>query len=156
MVLEAIPETHFLVIGDGPRREFLEGLSGQLGLKENVHFLGFRRGLGDIFRAVDINCLSSYPQQETLSVEALEAMSSGIPIIATDVGFMREIVIPGETGYLVPVDDPGALAGRVIQLLKNDELRDRMGGKAKEMVRENFTIPQMTRSFEQLIKTAAG
>ncbi len=156
MVLEAIPETHFLVIGDGPRREFLEGLSGQLGLERNVHFLGFRRGLGDIFRAVDINCLSSYPKQETLSVAALEAMSAGIPIISTDVGFMKEIVIPEETGYLVPVDDSGALAKRVIHLLKNDELRDKMGSKAKDMVRKNFTIAQMTLYFEQLMITAAG
>jgi len=150
-VADALPETHFLIIGDGPQRPCLEDLRRELKLENQVHFSGFQRELGDILAAVDINCLSSYPQQETLSVAAIEAMSVRIPIVCTDVGFMNEIIIPGKTGFLVPVDDPGALAEKLLQLIKNPELRERMGQEACRMVHEQLSVEQMTRSFEALM-----
>jgi len=116
-----------------------------------VRFLGFQRQLGDIFAAVDINCLSSYPQQETLSVAAIEAMSAGIPIVCTDVGFMNEIVIPNETGFLVPVDDPAALSARLVWLMQNPKLHKHMSCQARKLVNENLSVHQMARSFEQLM-----
>jgi len=150
-VLDAAPDTRFLIIGDGPQRPFLENLSSELKLGEHVHFLGFQRQLADILAAVDIDCLSSYPRQETLSVAAIEAMSAGVPIVCTDVGFMKEIVIPGETGFLVPVDDPAALAEKLLLLLKDPELRRRMGGRARQMVQERLSVEKMARAFEALM-----
>jgi glycosyltransferase involved in cell wall biosynthesis len=152
-VVGQIPETHFLVIGDGPQMQFLVNLTKEMKLADRVHFLGFRRQLADILAAVDINCLSSYPQQETLSVAAIEAMSAGIPIVCTDVGFMKEIVIPNETGFLVPVDDPDALADKVIILLQNQGLRKHMSAKARRLVAEKLSVHQMVMGFEQLIAT---
>lgn len=151
MVVDAIPEAHFLVIGDGPQMPFLKTLAMDLNLENQVHFLGFQRQLGDIFAAVDINCLSSYPQQETLSVAAIEAMSAGIPIVCTDVGFMNEIVIPNETGFLVPVDDPDSLAKTIIQVLKNPSQQQYMGCQARKLVDETLSVYQMARSFEELM-----
>jgi len=151
IVVDAIPDAHFLVIGDGPRMPFLKSLASELNLENQVHFLGFQRQLGDIFAAVDINCLSSYPQQETLSVAAIEAMSAGIPIVCTDVGFMNEIVIPNETGFLVPVDDPDSLAEKIIFVLKNPEKQKYMGLRARKLVDETLSVYQMARSFEQLM-----
>jgi glycosyltransferase involved in cell wall biosynthesis len=151
MVVDAIPETHFLVIGDGPQMPLLTTIAMDLNLEKQVHFLGFQRQLGDIFAAVDINCLSSYPQQETLSVAAIEAMSAGIPIVCTDVGFMSEIVIPNETGFLVPVDNPAALAKNLILLLQNPDLQKHMNRKARQMVHESLSVDQMARAFEQLM-----
>jgi glycosyltransferase involved in cell wall biosynthesis len=153
-VVGQIPETHFLIIGDGPQMQFLVNLTKEMKLANQVHFLGFRRQLGDILTAVDINCLSSYPQQETLSVAAIEAMSAGIPIVCTDVGFMREIVIPNETGFLIPVDDPGALADKIIILLQNPVLRKHMSAEARKLAVEKLSVHQMAREFEQLIATA--
>lgn len=150
-VVDAIPDAHFLILGDGPRRSFLEKLSGELQLDRQVHFMGFQRQLGDIFAAVDVNCLSSYPQQETLSVAAIEAMSAGTPMVCTDVGFMNEIVITNETGFLVPVDDPAALAERLIFVLQNHELRKNMSVKARRMVLDMLSVDQMARAFEQLM-----
>lgn len=150
-VVDSIPETHFLIIGDGPQRQFLENLSKELKLENHVHFLGFQRKLGDIFAAVDINCLSSYPQQETLSVAAIEAMSAGIPIICTDVGFMKEIIIPEKTGFLVPVDDPDALAEKLVFLIKNIELRSQMSADARQLVNDRLSVYKMTRAFEDLM-----
>ncbi|MBA4368245.1 MAG: hypothetical protein C0403_11495 [Desulfobacterium sp.] len=150
-VVDAIPDTHFLIIGDGPQRSFLENLSNELKLENRVHFVGFQRRLGDILAGVDINSLSSYPQQECLSVAAIEAMSAGVPIVCTDVGFMKEIVIPDETGFLVPIDDPAALAEKLILLLRNPELHKRMGRKARQMVDELLSVEQMARAFEALM-----
>ncbi len=151
IVVDAIPDAHFLVIGDGPQMPFLKTLARELSLENQVHFLGFQRQLGDIFAAIDINCLSSYPQQETLSVAAIEAMSAGIPIVCTDVGFMNEIVIPNETGFLVPVDDPDSLAEKIIFMLKNSEKQQYMGRQARKLVDETLSVHQMARAFEQLM-----
>ncbi len=150
-VVDAIPEAHFLVIGDGPRMPSLKNLANDLNLEKQFHFLGFQRQLGDIFAAVDINCLSSYPQQETLSVAAIEAMSAGIPIVCTDVGFMNEIVIPNETGFLVPVDDPASLAEKIVQVLKNPAQQKYMGNQARKLVDETLSVNQMAKAFEQLM-----
>jgi glycosyltransferase involved in cell wall biosynthesis len=150
-VIDAIPETHFLVIGDGPQMNFLVNLAKELDIDQQVHFLGFQRQLGDIFAAVDINCLSSYPRQETLSVAAIEAMSAGIPIVCTDVGFMKEIVIENETGYLVPVDDPTALADKVVLLLRNHPERNRMSQNARQLVHDRLNVSHMAKEFESLM-----
>jgi len=155
-VVDAIPDAHFLILGDGPQRSFLEKLSGELKLDKQVHFMGFQRQLGDIFAAVDINCLSSYPQQETLSVAAIEAMSAGVPMVCTDVGFMNEIVLANETGFLVPVDDPAALAEKLIFVLQNHELRNNMSRRARQMVLEMLSVDQMARAFEQLMACDKG
>ncbi|HOV88265.1 MAG TPA: glycosyltransferase, partial [Syntrophobacteraceae bacterium] len=113
-VLDEIPAARFLIIGDGPERKGLEEEAGRLEIAGAVHFLGFRRDLGDLLAAVDVNALSSKPEQETLSVAVVEAMSAGIPIVSTDVGFMNEVVIPEKTGYLVPVGDASSLASGIL------------------------------------------
>ncbi len=152
-VLKQIPDTHFLIIGDGPRKDYLQDLAKKAGLHEHVHFLGFRRDLKDILPAVDVNVLSSKPMQETLSIAALEAMSAGVPMVCTRVGFMDEIVIDHETGYLVDVDDAGAMAQKITSILQDGSLRARMGQNAKQMVAEKMNIRHMALCFEELFTT---
>ncbi len=149
-VLKEIPEAHFLIVGDGPERNRLTELAGELQISSSVHFLGFRRDLGAILAAVDINTLSSNPEQETLSVAAIEAMSVGVPIVCTDVGSMREVVIPGKTGFLVPVADPQALACRLLELLKDPPARKKMGEEARKLVHEELSAKKMASTFEDL------
>lgn len=151
-VLSVFPQVHFLIIGDGPRRKALEAASVHLGLEGKVHFLGFRRDLADILAAVDVNVLSSFPLQETLSVAVIEAMSVGIPIVCTDVGFMSEVVIPGKTGYLTAVGDSRDLASRLVTLLGNRELRSSLGEEARRLVQDRFSVHKMARSFEDLFQ----
>lgn len=150
LILEKLPQTHFLVVGDGPERHRLAQLSRDLQIESQIHFLGVQRQLGDILAAADVNTLSSNPEQETLSVAAIEAMSAGVPIVCTDVGFMREIVIPGETGFLARVGDQADLAAKVLSLLLDDGERRRMGHNALRLVEERLTSRVMTRSFEAL------
>lgn len=150
IVLQSRPEAHFLIVGDGPERNRLEELSGAFGIDKSVHFLGFQRELGDILAAVDVNTLSSRPEQETLSVAAIEAMSAGVPIVCTDVGFMKEIVIPGETGFLTGVDDPQAMADRLVELIGDPARCRSMGETARERVLAGLSAAKMTRAFENL------
>jgi len=149
-VLKSIPETHFLIVGDGPERDRLTRLTHDLGIDGCVHFLGFRRELGDVLAAVNINALSSKPELETFSVAAIEAMSAGVPIVCTDVGCMKEIVFPGKTGYLVQVGDFQGLAGRLIELIQNPAACRSMGKTAQLLVHEKLTVQKMTAGFEDL------
>ena len=146
-------EAHFLIIGDGPRREALEALASRLGLTDRVSFLGFRRELGDIFAAMDLGVLSSMPRQETLSVAALEIMSAGVPMVATRVGFMSEIVIPGRTGLLVAPGEAQDLGRAMAELLRDDSRRLAMGQAAQDMVAREYGLDSMARSFEDLFQT---
>ena len=155
-VLKSLPSAQFLVVGDGPQRDFIERYAAELGIRNAVHFLGFRRDMGDVLRAMDVFCLSSRPHQETLSVAALEAMAAGLPVVATRVGFMHEIVLDGQTGYLVPVDDPHVLADSMVEVLCNAELRFSMGQKGRALVDRAFTLLHMVASFEELFIQAAN
>ncbi|MCX8042882.1 MAG: glycosyltransferase [Desulfobacterota bacterium] len=150
LIRQTLPDTHFLILGDGPQRLFLEQYAAARGLSGSVHFLGFQRELADILAAVDVNMLTSKPEQETLSVAAIEAMAAGIPIVCTDVGCMDEIVIQGVTGFRVPVGDVRALAGRALEILRNPEIKERMGAACKHLVEEKLSARQMTESFEDL------
>jgi len=150
-VLDEIPAARFLIIGDGPERKGLEEEAGRLEIAGAVHFLGFRRDLGDLLAAVDVNALSSKPEQETLSVAVVEAMSAGIPIVSTDVGFMNEVVIPEKTGYLVPVGDASSLASGILALLRDDARRLRMGREAQRLVEEQLSVQRMSAEFERLL-----
>lgn len=150
LVAKDDPAARFLVVGDGPERPRLEELTARLGLTDRVTFLGFRRDMPDILAALDMAVLSSHPQQETLSVAALEAMSAGLPVVSTRVGFMDEIVIEGKTGRLTPPGDPGALAAAMAGLFAGEALRLEMGGAAKALVRANHSLDGMTRRFEDL------
>lgn len=145
-----LPSTHFLIIGDGPQRPMLESRASTMGLSDCVHFLGFRRELADILAAVDVNTLSSKPEQETLSVAAIEAMAAGVPIVCTDVGFMDEIVIPGQTGYRVPVGDGRALANRVLEILRNPKLKHQMSAACRRLVEQQLSAKHMAESFQEL------
>ena len=145
-----LPDAHFLIIGDGPQRPLLESRAAALNIADTVHFVGFQRDLADILAAVDVNTLSSKPEQETLSVAAIETMAAGIPVVCTDVGFMNEIVIEGQTGYRVAVGDAAALADRVLALLRDRGLRDRMGATAARLVEEKLSARTMAQGFEEL------
>ncbi len=151
-VLKSIPDTHFLIVGDGPERDRLDRLAHDLGIDGSVHFLGFRRELGDVLAAVDINALSSKPELETFSVAAIEAMSAGVPIVCTDVGCMKEIVLPGKTGYLVHVGDFQGLAARLIELIQNPAARRNMGKAAQVLVHEKLTVQKMASCYEDLFE----
>lgn len=142
--------TAFLVIaGDGLLRPAMEALSKELGISNRVRFLGIRRDIPELMNAADAYVMSS--RWEGMPLVLLEAHASGLPIVATDVGGNGEIVLHGETGFLVPPGDSDALASAMLQLMKiPDEERRRMGWKGRKHIVENFSIDRVVEGWEIL------
>jgi N-acetyl-alpha-D-glucosaminyl L-malate synthase BshA len=118
-----------VLVGDGPEREGVEKLAGALGVGPNVAFLGEQLHLGGLFAQADLFVLPS--EQESFGLAALEALASGVPVVASDVGGLPEVVRDGETGRLVPPHDPRALAEAVLDLLRDEPGRAAMGLAAR-------------------------
>lgn len=150
LVLQSNPNTHFILLGDGPERANLENLRRELGLENNIHFLGYRSDVGALLRLMDISVLSS--DNEWLPYSLLEAMLTGLPVVATDVGAISELVTTGETGLLAPKGDAQALAQAMSALLHNRELARRLGQAGQRRVRERFSSQAMAGQFETLFE----
>jgi glycosyltransferase involved in cell wall biosynthesis len=148
LVHQEMPDTMFLLVGDGPLRIQLEQLSLALGLRAVVRFLGFRRDTPDLMRAVDVVALSSV--WEGMPVSVLEAMASAKPLVATDVGSVSDAVVNLETGLLVPPRSPQLLARALLSLLRNPEARQAMGQAGRQRVEKQFTLQAMVSGIEQV------
>ena len=125
------PRLRVWIAGDGPLRDELEREHRSLGLGTAVRFLGFREDVVSLLQAADLFVVSSY--LEGMGTATLDAMAAGLPVVATRVGGIPEIVADGETGILVSARDPAALADAMVRLSAEGDLRRRFGeaGRAK-------------------------
>ncbi len=130
-----------LFVGDGPLRSPAEALARRNGLSDRIAFLGARTDVPVTLRQADIFALSS--AQEGLPLAVIEAMMSGVPVVASDVGGIAEAVVDGLTGFVVPPRDPAALAGALQRLLADPALRARMGAAAHARALQRFTAERM-------------
>ncbi|MFC1807901.1 glycosyltransferase [Candidatus Omnitrophota bacterium] len=138
-----------LIVGDGPLREDLVKVRDELGLKEDVRFLGLRDDIGDILNAIDLLVVPS--TREGLSVAILEAMAIGLPVVATDVGGNSECISDGVNGRLVPASDSKALADAIDGLMGEGEDSLRIMREAsREMFIGKFTIDKMVKEHERI------
>ena len=147
-VLEKMPNTEFLLVGDGPLRPQYEQMASELGVLRKVHFLGRRSDVPMIITNLDVSVLPS--TSEGLSNVILESMAAGKPVIATNVGGSREIVQDGVTGYLVTPADSQALADRMLTLLRNRGRAKTFGLEGRKVVEEKFTVEAMVKKYEKL------
>lgn len=147
-VLEKVPETEFLLVGEGPLRNRYEEMARKLGVKKKVHFLGKRSDIPAILSNLTVSVLSS--TSEGLSNVILESMAAGKPVVATKVGGSPEMVMNGVTGYLVPPADSGAIASAIIDLLQNPDKAIAMGSAGRKVVKEKFTVVTMVKKYEEL------
>ncbi|MDP9194535.1 MAG: N-acetyl-alpha-D-glucosaminyl L-malate synthase BshA [Acidobacteriota bacterium] len=142
-----------IMIGDGPERSRAEAYTRQHHLRDRVTFLGNLPNLEEVLGGCDLFLLPS--ETESFGMAALEAMTSEVPVIATRAGGLPEVIADGETGYLVPVGDTGAMAERGIEILRNDDLRRRMGKRAREVAVERFDelkiVPIYRAMYERVI-----
>lgn len=120
----AVPEACFVIIGDGPQREEWQRLAASLGVADRVRWAGYRNDVDALLAGCDLFVHPSL--DDAFPTVLLEAMAAGLPIVASRVGGIPEIVTPGVTGELVPPGDAAALAGAIAALLKNDETMKRM------------------------------
>jgi glycosyltransferase involved in cell wall biosynthesis len=156
MLLQALPQVRraghrltLLVAGDGAERAALESLAGDLGLgPDEVRFLGFRSDVPDLLAASDFFLLPS--RSEGLPLSLLEAMTHGLPAVATSVGGIPEVIRSGEHGFLVPVDDAPALADAIARLCADPTLLRRLGDQARTRARDDFSFERMTREYLDL------
>ena len=137
-----------LIIGDGPLKEDLMRANADLVDKGVLKFTGLRKDVPALLDLTDISVLSS--TREGFSVVILECMAKGIPVVATDVGGNSELIIDGQTGFLVPCGDSGALAERAEKLLQNPALARQMGEEAKRIVQEKFSLERMITQTQQI------
>jgi len=138
---------HLTVAGDGPKREEWEALTNTLGLHDRVEFIGWvtDEQLRQEYMQADIFVLPS--RHEGMPNVVLEAMASGLPVIATGIAGSEELVVDGKTGYLVPVDDPRALAETLKLLLTDPKLANTMGLAGRERVQAFYTWEAVTDAY---------
>lgn len=130
-----------LFIGDGPTSPEVEEEAASLGLQNKVKFLGTRSDVPELLSKAHIFVLPS--NWEGFPISILEAMRAGLPVVASDVGGVREAVVDGETGFLVPRADVGALRERLSALLRGPRLRARLGAAGRRRYEANFTFERM-------------
>ncbi len=146
------PDVQFQVVGDGPRRAELEALVRARGLERTVVFLGHREDVSDRLAAADVFVLPS--KSEAFPNGVIEAMAAGLPVIASAVGGLLDLIEPDRTGVLVPAGDADALAAALRRLLTDPALARRLGKAAEDQVRQRYSFERMVASFEELY--AAG
>ena len=151
-VAKVVPQAVWLLAGRGHLLGQLQDEACRLGIAERVRFLGFRDDPAALLQALDLFVLPSL--SEGLSVAVLEAMAAGKPVVATDVGGNREVIVDRRTGFLVPARDPSALAARTMTLLTDKRLADLYGMNGKARIRQEFSLERMVSAYEQLYAEA--
>lgn len=139
------------IAGDGPEGSALVSQARELGLHEQVSFLGRRADVGDLLAGCDVFVLPS--RREGLGVAALEAMAAGRPVVASRVGGLQDSVVDERTGLLVPPEDAESLAGALARLLRDESLRARLGGAGPGRVAEGFLAEQMVAAYQDLYRS---
>jgi glycosyltransferase involved in cell wall biosynthesis len=140
-VRQAVPDAALLIVGDGTLRGQLEELAESLGLGEAVTFAGWVPQAYKLMPACDLIAMPS--RWEGFGLVALEAMGSARPLIASRVSALPEIVVDGETGLLVPPNDPELLAEAIVPMLSNHSLASRMGKAGYRRLVSSFSVSKM-------------
>jgi len=137
-----------LLVGDGPQKVYLQEVAHKLGIGQQVIFTGFRSDVDSLIQSFNLFVFPSL--EEGFSQAIMEAMIFAIPIIATRVGGMPEIIISNKTGILVPPHEPQVLAREILRLMHNPGLAQKLGEAGKFQVRNNFSFPQCLEQIENL------
>jgi len=145
------PRIQLVFAGDGPEKASLEKEAKSLGIREHVHFLGVRSDVPDILRSSDIFVLPSI--YEGLPNVVLEAMASGLPVVASGVGGIPEAVENGKTGFLFPAGDSLRLKQALSPLIQDKKLRQKMGEAGRRRVENSFSIDVEVQKFQDLFQT---
>ena len=139
---------HLAVVGDGEWRERLEKLARDLGIDSRIHFLGWRHDLESILAGLDVVISSS--RNEGTPVALIEAMAAGVPVLSTDVGGVGDLVVHGETGWLVPPADPGAMAESLQRILTDPLNAAAVAARARNVVLARHDVRSLIARMEAL------
>ncbi len=148
--LVEFPDAMFVIVGEGPQHAHLKTLIQSLGLESNIQLTGRRDDMPGVYASLDIFVLASI--DEGMPMTILEAMASRRPVIATRVGGTSEVVLDGETGYLVEPRDVHALRDGMLKWLRDPSLARKMGSKGEEHVRISFSSEGMAQCYFELYR----
>ena len=155
-VRQKYPDIKFVLSGKGTIDKYLNRLVHSLGLEPNFHFTGYvdRQALLKYYQGATIYVLPSY--YEGLPTSLLEAMSCGIPAVATAVEGNSEVITDRENGLLVPPRDPGKLAGAILKLLDDEGLRNQLALNARKCIEDNYGWGTIAEKMEEVYKLATS
>ena len=153
-VVRKRPEAKLVLVGDGPEEAMIRALISRHGLEPHVRLLGLRRDVARLLPAADLSLLSSV--SEGIPLALIEAMGASLPVAATGVGGVGEVVVEGRTGLLAPSGDDEALAAAVLRLAGDAELRRRMGRLGRARAESMFSEAEMhagyLRLYEEMLR----
>lgn len=152
-LIQAFPglDAELILVGDGANLEAIQRQAEQLGIRDRVKFLGFRQDIAEILADVQIFTLIS--NWEGLPCTIIEAMRAGLPVVASDVGGVKEIVIEAETGYVIDQGDVKALHHKLAYLINNEPIRKQMGKLARQKYESELTFEHMYRQTLDVYQT---
>lgn len=147
---ERLPDISGLIIGEGPDREDLEQLAKKLNLSDNVFFLGERGDIRELLHHLYL--VVSTSDYEGLAMNLLEAMATGLPVVATDAGGTSELIQSEKTGILVEVGNVNAIADGICKLIENPEMAKKIGLAGQEKVINSYSMKKIALKWENLYK----
>lgn len=137
-----------LLVGDGPERIPAERRAQELHIHQDVYFLGMQQNVASVLQVADL--LLQPSEMESFGLTVLEAGAAGVPVICSDVGGLPEVIIDGETGFLLPVGDVDAMAQKALLLLTDQGLRNRVGAAARERAERFFSADRIVKLYVDL------
>ena len=153
LVVRQVPDARFVIAGEGELRPALERQIKEHHLEKHVLLAGFRPDVLSVHKSFDIFVMSSVT--EGLGTSLLDAMACAKPVVATAAGGIPEVVADGETGFIVPPRDHAAMAGAIVQLLKDPALQQRLGTAGRARVRKRFSADRMLRDTLRVYQRVA-
>jgi glycosyltransferase involved in cell wall biosynthesis len=147
-------EIKFVIVGDGELRQELEENAKSLGIEEDVIFTGFRHDLKEVYADMDVLVLTSLNEGTPVSI--IEAMASGKPVVANDVGGVSSLIKDNETGFLVKTHDGKALSEGVLKLMKDPDLRQKFGTNGRHSVFPKYDISHLVERIESLYSSLSA
>jgi glycosyltransferase involved in cell wall biosynthesis len=150
-VLDRVPDAHFVLVGEGELRAEVERQIAELGLASRIHLAGWQRDMPAVYAALDALALTSL--NEGTPVTAIEALAAGVPVVATAVGGVADVVRDGQSGLLVPPSDAQALAASIADLLVSPERGQALAQDGQRDVLARFGRERLIADIESLYQT---
>ena len=147
-VCSQFPQAIFVIAGEGPERATLEEMSRKLGIASRVRFLGFVKEMPELYQSLDVLLLTSHFEGTPLTV--LEAMAMGVPVVASQVDGVAEILDDGKDALLVPWEDKELFTRQISELLADRDLAQRLAQSGQKKVRRHYSAEAMVRKVEAL------
>ena len=141
------PDAHLVLVGDGPLMMDFRSLAEGLGIASRVHFAGYQAEPERFLGAMDVFALTS--RSEGMPLAVLEAWASGVPVVASRVGGLPEMIDDGRTGLLVDAEDEGALASAIVGLVADPDSARRIGAAGRELARARYDVRTMSGAYDR-------